>query len=197
MFIPLQYQASEYDCVPIAFINAVSYLFERHEIPPMVIRHIYLYSLDTVGRDARLGIGGTSRHAVRLLGHWLMSYKFRKFSVTTEYMEEREVNLRPGSRILSCLDEEGIALCKISLGGREEHYLMAIRIEDGWIYCFDPYFRTSVRGLHNHVRMLKNDDDRSPNIKIRVDWIDKEDPDLRFCFGPHHIRVCLLLWRNH
>ena len=45
MYIPLHYQVSEYDCVPTAFINAISYLFERNEIPPMVIRHIYLYSL--------------------------------------------------------------------------------------------------------------------------------------------------------
>ena len=196
MYIPLHYQASEYDCVPTAFINAVCYLFERHEIPPMVIRHIYVYSLDTVGRDARLGIGGTSRHAVRLLGHWLNSYKFKKFSVTTEFMEEEQVSIRPGNRISSCLDENGIVLCKIILGGREEHYLMAIRIEDDWVYCFDPYFRTSIRGLHKYVRMLKNDNDRAPNLKIKIEWMNREDAGLRFCLGPYPMRECLLMWRN-
>ena len=52
MYIPLHYQVSEYDCVPTSFINAVCYLFERREVPPMVVRHISIYCLDTVGPSA-------------------------------------------------------------------------------------------------------------------------------------------------
>ena len=33
MKIPLRYQISEYDCGPTSMLNAVSYLFEREEIP--------------------------------------------------------------------------------------------------------------------------------------------------------------------
>ena len=51
MYIPFHYQISEYDCVPTAMINAISYLFHRKEIPPMVIRHIYLYCMDTAIED--------------------------------------------------------------------------------------------------------------------------------------------------
>ena len=39
MKIPLRYQMSEYDCGPISMLNAISYLFEREEIPPEVIRN--------------------------------------------------------------------------------------------------------------------------------------------------------------
>jgi len=195
MYVPLHYQVSEYDCVPIAFINAVCYLFERQEIPPMVIRHIYLYTLDTVGRGGRLGSRGTSRHAVRLLGHWLSSYKFKKFSVDTEFLLHEEVHLRTGNRIFECLEQGGIALCNIQLGGREEHYLMLIKVEDGWVHCFDPYLRISMRGLKNYVRMLKNEDGRSANLKIRIEWMDTEER-LRFCLGPVSLRECLLIWRT-
>jgi len=52
---PLHYQTSEYDCVPVTFLNALAYLFPREAIPPPVIRHIFLYSLDTVGRHGKLG----------------------------------------------------------------------------------------------------------------------------------------------
>jgi len=52
-------------------------MFQRKEIPPMVIRHIFLYCLDTVGRNARFEIGGTSKCAVRLVGNWLNSYKMK------------------------------------------------------------------------------------------------------------------------
>lgn len=43
---PLHYQLSEYDCGPTAVLDAVSYLFEREEIPPEVIRNVMLYCLD-------------------------------------------------------------------------------------------------------------------------------------------------------
>jgi hypothetical protein len=197
MHVPLQYQVSEYDCVPITLINAVSYLFERHEIPPMVIRHIYLYSLDTVGRETRLGIAGTSRHAIRLLSHWLNAYKTKKFSVATEFLEEEAVHLKPGNRILPCLEEGGVALCNILLSKRQEHYLLLIKAqEDNWVYCFDPYFRKSLRGLRDRVCILSDENRHAPNLRIRIEWLDRDNDDGRFCFGPIPKRECLLMWRT-
>jgi len=195
MYIPLHYQVSEYDCVPTAFINAINYLFERNEIPPMVIRHIYLYSLDTVGRNARFGVGGTSKYAVRLLGNWLSAYKIKNFSVATEFLEGDAVNLREKSRIYACLEEGGIALCNILLSKREQHYLMIIRIEDDWIYCFDSYRRVSLRGMKNRVMIMPYEEGRTPNLKISTQWMDQES-NKRFCLGPVSIRECLLMWRT-
>ena len=196
MYSPLQYQISEYDCVPTAFINAVSYLFERNEIPPMVIRHIYLYSLDTVGRKARQGSAGTSTYAVRLLGNWLNSYKLKNFSVTTEFLEGSEVHLKQGNRILPCLEEGGVALCNILLSRRQEHYLMLIKIEDSWVYCFDPYFRIMLHGLRKNVCLMDNTDNRSPNLKIKIEWLEQDGDKTRFCLGPTQMRECLLIWRT-
>lgn len=34
MYSPFHYQISEYDCVPTAITNAISFLFHRKEIPP-------------------------------------------------------------------------------------------------------------------------------------------------------------------
>ncbi|MCI6997143.1 MAG: peptidase C39, partial [Eubacterium sp.] len=44
---PLHYQLSEYDCGPTAMLNAVSFLFEREEISPAILRNIMLYCLDS------------------------------------------------------------------------------------------------------------------------------------------------------
>lgn len=195
MYVPLHYQVSEYDCVPTAFINGMIYLFQRKEIPPMVIRHIYLYSLDTVGRDTRFGVKGTSRYAVRLLGNWLNSYKLKQFSVMTEFLQKEEVSLHPGGSIASCLAEGGIALCNILLNKHEEHYLMAMRMEDGWVYCFDSYRRMSLRGMHGRVEILQEEDGRTPNLRLRSEWMDRRQRQ-RFCLGPLSIRECLLIRRN-
>lgn len=195
MYIPLHYQVSEYDCVPTALINAVSYLFQRAEIPPMVIRHINLYSLDTVGRDAKFGIGGTSKYAVRLIGNWLSAYKMKKFSVFTQFLEKEQVNLETGGSIQCCLEEGGVVLCNILLNSREEHYVMIMDIDDEWVYCFDSYRRTYLQSLQGKVKVLKPNDGRSPNLKIKREWLDREETS-RFCMGPAHIRECLLMWRN-
>lgn len=195
MFVPLHYQVSEYDCVPTAFINAMIYLFERNEIPPMVIRHIYLYSLDTVGRNAWFGVKGTSKYAVRLLGNWLDSYKLKHFSVTTEFYQQNDVHLGKGSRILACLEEGGVALCNVLLNVRDEHYLTIFRVEDDWVYCFDSYRRTLLRGMRNRAEVLASGDDRSANLRIHRSWMDREEKK-RFCLGPVSMRECLLIWRS-
>ena len=195
MYVPFHYQVSEYDCVPVSMINAVSYLFHRNEIPPMVIQHIYMYCMDTVSRDARFGIGGTSKLAVRLLGNWLNSYKMKKFSVCTEFLDRERVNLKTGGQIHTCLEEGGIVLCNMLLTPREEHYIMITAIEDEWVYCFDSYRRMSVRGMRGNVKVLKSDDGRASNLKIKKDWLGQTDIN-RFCLGPFHIREGLLIWRN-
>lgn len=196
MYIPFQYQVSEYDCVPISFINAVSYLFKRNEIPPMVISHIYMYSLDTVGYDARLGSEGTSKYAVKLLGAWLNSYKYKKFSVKTQFLEGEAVNFTRTRKIINCLKKGGVALCKVYLYGREEHYLLIIKIDKDWIFCFDPYYRKRISGLRDKVYMLKTDEIRSPNLKISIEWIENDEESVRFCLGPVMTRESLLIWRD-
>lgn len=195
MYIPLHYQVSEYDCVPTAFINGMVYLFQRKEIPPMVIRHIYLYSLDTVGRDTRFWVKGTSRYGVCLLGNWLNSYKLKQFSVTTEFLDGERVHLRQDGGIASCLEDGGIALCNVLLNRREEHYIMVMRQEGGWVYCFDSYRRISLRGMRGRAGVLDPEDGRSANLRIRAEWMDRIDSQ-RFCLGPFPVRECLLIRRN-
>lgn len=195
MYVPLQHQISEYDCVPTAIINAVACLFERHEVPPMVVRHIYSYSLDTVSPGAKLGRAGTSKLAIRVLGQWLGAYRSGRFAVDTEYLDGASVGLSPAGRIRACVEDGGVALLNIRLSKGEEHFVTALASADGWMQCFDPYYRTSLRGLRDRVRHLDSDG-RSPNLEIRLDWLDGEESDRRFCLGPRPEREALLMWRD-
>lgn len=195
MHAPLHYQISEYDCVPTALINGISYLFHRREIPPMVIRHIYLYCLDTVGKDSRFGIGGTSKYAVQLVGNWLNAYKMKSFSVQTRFLDGENVDVSPGGMIQNCLDQGGVALCNMLLTKKEEHYVMVIRTDPEWIYCFDSYKRSRVRGMKKNVVVLDSRDGRSPNLKIRREWFE-QTLNQRFCLGPVHLRESLLMLRK-
>jgi len=195
MYIPLHYQVSEYDCVPTSLNNAISYLFHRHEIPPMVIQHIYLYCLDTVGRNARFGVEGTSKYAVRLVGNWLNSYKIKSFSVQTKFLEKEKVCLEKSKKMQMCLRNGGVALCNILLTAREEHYIMIMAVDDEWVYCFDSYRRNYLRGLKGNVIVLDTNEGRKPNLKIRREWFGSTDTR-RFCLGPIALRESLLVWRD-
>lgn len=71
---PLRYQLTEYDCGPASMLNAISYLFERKDIPPEVIRNIMLYCLDCHSKESVPGKRGTSRAAMAFLCNWLNEY---------------------------------------------------------------------------------------------------------------------------
>ena len=71
MKVPLRYQMTEYDCGPTSLLNAMSFLFEREELPPELVRNIMLYSLDSYGADGCSGKSGTSHAAMLFLSHWL------------------------------------------------------------------------------------------------------------------------------
>lgn len=195
LFVPLQYQMSEYDCVPTAVINAVACLFQRAEVPPMVVRHIYMYSLDTVDRGARLGRAGTSKMAIRLLRHWLGTYRAGRFSLSTEYLEADQVHVREHSPILACLREGGVALLNVRLSKGEEHFVTAMAVQDSEMLCWDPYFRTTIRGLQGRVRQLESDG-RAPNLGIRFEQLDAAARNTRFSLGPVDEREALLMWRT-
>ncbi len=196
MKAPLHYQASEYDCVPTTFLNAVTYLFHREAIPPLVVHHIFLYSLDTVGKYGRLGRGGTSRHATRLLGDWLGSYRTDKFAVATEYLDRDQVHLRPGNKITACLNVGGVALCNIYLGRGEWHFVLAMKAQKERLLFFDPYWRLAIRGMKDHVEVLKSESPRRPNLAIRREWLDGDTNRRRFCLGTKRNRECLLMWKR-
>lgn len=196
MDAPLHYQVSEYDCVPTTFLNAVAYLFPRRSIPPLVVRHIYAYSLDTVSRAGRIGRGGTSRYAIQLLGHWLGSYKTHKFSVATEYLAPQELHAGEGSRIIAALAEGGVALCNVYLGHQERHFLLLLRVDEDRLHAFDPYRRKVLRGLGGKVRRIRRAAGREPNLMISREWLQGAGTEERFTFGELAKRECLLMWRT-
>ncbi len=71
---PIHYQLSEYDCGPTSMLNAISFLFDREDVPPDLIRNIMLYCLDCFGTDGISGKSGTSRMAMMFLSNWLNGY---------------------------------------------------------------------------------------------------------------------------
>jgi hypothetical protein len=195
MKTPFRQQASEYDCVPTTFLNALSFLFERKEIPPLVIQRIYLYSLDSMVSHKAIG-HGTSGLAVQLLGSWLSEYRHGEFQVHADYCKGKAVHLRQGNRISKCLNSGGVALLRVKHQGNSWHYVLGLSVSGGWLYCYDPYVRTTKSNKPGHYEFLAESSFHAPNLKIECDWLDVSSNKSQYRLGTSSERECLLLERT-
>ncbi len=135
---PLRYQISEYDCGPTSLLNALSFLFEREEISPEIIRNIMLYSLDCYERGGTLGKRGTSRMAMMFLANWLDGVgSMGILPIASRYLSGDAVYVGEGSPVVDALRRKGVAVVRLNFDG--DHYVLFTGEQEGRIRLFDPY----------------------------------------------------------
>ncbi len=136
---PLHYQLSEYDCGPTSMLNAISFLFEREDIPPEIIRNIMLYSLDCYGAGGAFGKSGTSRTAMMFLSSWLDGYgQTCSLPISSSYIAGKSVYIGSESLINDTLRRRGAVVVRLHYEG--EHYVLLTGEREGKILLFDPWF---------------------------------------------------------
>ncbi len=136
---PLHYQLSEYDCGPTSMLNAISFLFEREDIPPEIIRNIMLYSLDCYGAGGAFGKSGTSRTAMMFLSNWLDGYgQTCSLPISSSYIAGKSVYIGSESLINDTLRRHGAVVVRLHYEG--EHYVLLTGEREGKILLFDPWF---------------------------------------------------------
>ena len=136
---PLRYQISEYDCGPTSLLNALSFLFEREEIPPELIRNIMLYSLDCYGCGGAPGKNGTSRMAMMFLANFLEGVgKVGLLPLESRYISGEQVYMGENSPVVDALKRKGAAVVRLFLDG--EHYVLMTGCDGEKIFLFDPYY---------------------------------------------------------
>jgi len=139
--IPLNYQRSEYDCVPTTFLNALSYLCDREEIDPVIIKAIYRHSLDSRDSHGNPGKRGTSEQAVKSLAIWVNEYS-RKIGlgIHCKFLSTKKITLE-SSLITTRVNLGGVLLACIHFAG-SYHYVLVTGLDEHFAYVFDPYYRT-------------------------------------------------------
>lgn len=191
---PFRQQVSEYDCVPTTFLNALGYLFERADIPPLVIQRIYLYCLDSITSHKAIG-HGTSGLAIELLGSWLNEYRHRSFSIQADYCKGASVHLKQGNKISKCINGGGVALLRVKHQSKSWHYVLGLSVSDGWLHCYDPHPRTSNSDKKGRYEFTAEEGLHAPNLKIACDWLDTSSNQKQYRLGSRNERECLLLQR--
>jgi hypothetical protein len=192
MKIPLRYQISEYDCGPTSMLNAVSFLFQREEIYPEIVRNIMLYCLDCFGSDGVLGKSGTSPMAMMFLSNWLNGVgQAGHLPVSSRHLSGEAVNLRQNSLLRDALRRGGAVVVLVDFDGG--HYVLLTGIQDDQVYLFDPYYR-EIPFEGEDIQMV-TDHPMAYNRVAPVRYFEREERGV-YSMGPVEEREAVLLFNQ-
>lgn len=186
---PLSYQTTEYDCGPTTMINAISFLFNREEIPPDVIKFIMLYCLDVYNEQGEVGKRGTSCMAMMFISNWLSQFgNVKDFPIETDYVTNENVFIGQTSKIVVALQQGGVVVVRLHF--EEEHYVLLTGIDNENIYLFDPYYRTEDFEEEG-IELIRNNPMKM-NRKVPFRYFNKETKEI-YSLGPKEGREAVIL----
>ena len=188
MKIPLSFQKTNYDCGTVSLTNAISYLFEREEIPPEIIKGISLFSLDRYDEKGNVSQGGTSRESISLITNWLNNYaETKNFNLICEKLTGKEVTI---SKIKSCIDNKGVILVRLWQG--VQHYAIITNIDKDRVYLFDPYYLDkNYYDDDSEIKMIFNKPFSYNRSVSKKRLMSKSEKD--FSLGKIKTRECVLI----
>jgi hypothetical protein len=192
LFTPLRYQATEADCYPTSVVNALVWLFERHELPGATLQHIYAYCLDGI----ESGVAGsyTTEHAGLALVDWLGNFRTRSFAVMTDMVNGDDLHLRRSSKILRWLQRGGVAIVDVIETAATTHSILALSAGADHLDFWDPYLRVANYDYGRDALRLATDG-HSPNLSLSRSALDS--PRIRrYSFGPPSKRAGVLIRRT-
>ncbi|MDO4291889.1 MAG: peptidase C39 [Eubacteriales bacterium] len=189
---PLRYQISEYDCGPTALLDGISYLFEREQIPPELIRNIMLYCLDCYSPEGESGKSGTSCTAMMFLSNWLDGFgRAGQLPVSSGYLSGSQVHMGQNGGVCDALRRKGAAVVRLFFD--IPHYVLLTGIEGDSIRMFDPYYMDRAYAPAD-VRMVE-DAPFSHNRLVPVRYFERESEEL-YSLGPMDGREAVLLFNE-
>jgi hypothetical protein len=134
---PLRFQMTEFDCGSVSLLNAISYLFEREEIPSELIRLVSVYTLNCYDEKGKLEDQGKSKEARNLLNIWFNELTIRNnFDLHCNLYQGKSVDI---DKLKLWLDNDGVAVIKV-YKGNSMHYVLLTGIDDRYAYLWDPYY---------------------------------------------------------
>ncbi len=192
---PLHYQLSEYDCGPTSLLNAISFLFEREEIPPEILRNIMLYCLDCYGPEGSAGKSGTSCTAMMFLSNWLQGLgDIGKLPVSSRYLRGLDVYVADDSLILDALHRGGVAVVRLYY--EVAHYVLFTGTVGGRILMFDPYYQTEpFTNPDEKDALIIEDHPFSWNRSVPFSYFNRESMEL-YALGDISGREAVLLFNR-
>lgn len=189
---PLHYQITDYDCGPTSMLNGISYLFEREDVPPEIMRNIVLYCLDCHGSDGVPGKRGTSCSAMMFLSSWLDGFgQMDLLPISSLYISGKKVFIGKDSLINDALVRGGAAVVRLFYD--EWHYVLITGIKNDSLLIFDPYYREEP--FENDKIKIVKDHPFEYNRIIPISYFNNEE-NMLYAFGGFETREAVLLFNE-
>lgn len=190
---PLHYQLSGYDCGPTTMLNAISFLFEREEISPVLIRNVMLYCLDCYNEEGIMGKRGTSTAAMMFLCNWLNGFgKIGHLPISGTYLSGERVWIGEDSLIWDALCRGGAVVVRLYY--ECPHYVLLTGIKDRKILMFDPYYEEEVMEESGVISV--KDQPFSHNKIVDQRCLNRETMEL-YALGPVDGREAVILFNEN
>ena len=74
MKIPLRFQITEFDCGTVALQNAISYLYDRENVPAELIRAISIYTVNCYDERSNISDTGVTRDVMENMTVWIDNF---------------------------------------------------------------------------------------------------------------------------
>lgn len=191
----LIHQSSEFDCGPTCMVNAMRFLFEREEIHPGILKHIWLMGIDTYCEHGHVGGHGTSRASMQYMTHWLEEYgKGCKFPVRAEYLDGTDAVVEPESKAWKCLERGGCAVMRCLTAKIPHYVLLTTILPENEIGLFDPYAEDPK--FEGEGRRVVEGHPKTMNRAVRYDLLNLEDVECDYAQGLLADRELILIWRR-
>lgn len=190
----LIYQSSEFDCGPTSVTNAIRFLYQREEIVPHLLKHIWVMGNDTFCSEGQVGKHGTSKASMRYMAEWMCAFgQGCKFPIRAKFLELDAAQVVPGSETWQCLEQGGCAVMRCVTGGIPHYVLLTRVLENGEIGLFDPYEEEPE--FDGPGRRVVEDQTRVMNRAVRYDLLNLTG-DTDYAMGRPEDREMLLIWRQ-
>ncbi|MBQ9301390.1 MAG: peptidase C39 [Clostridia bacterium] len=191
----LNYQSSEFDCGPTSVTNAIRYLFEREEIAPCLLKHIWVMGNDTFCDEGQIGKHGTSKASMRYMADWMNSFgRGCKFPIAAKFLELEDAVIQPENETWKCLENGGCAVIRCVTGGIPHYVLLTGILSDTEIGVFDPYEEDPEFDEDSACRVIDHQP-RVMNRGVQYERFNQVEP-LDYAMGERENREVLLIWRN-
>ena len=182
-------QTTEYDCGPTTLVNALRFLFEREDIPPALIRTIWLHTNDTYDERGQKGCRGTSKACVRYLCEFFNDYgEHCHFPICAAFADKEAAEIAPGSAAMRCLETGGVVMIRCWLENCP-HYVLLTGIEGDEVSLFDPYAGSPVQP---GVRVVSD----HPAEYNRIVSVRNFEGNSLYALGPQAGREAVLLFNT-
>ena len=188
-------QTTEYDCGPTTLVNALRFLFEREDIPPALIRTIWLHTNDTYDERGQKGCRGTSKACVRYLCEFFNDYgEHCRFPIHAAFADKEAAEIAPGSAAIRCLETGGVAMIRCWLENCP-HYVLLTGITEQGVALFDPYEDTRFYDCEQDGVLRVEDEPRHWNRIVTMDCLNAVD-NQDYAMGEVCKRESLLIWNS-